>query len=124
MGGGGEKVPGQYVKFSIAPSRLHRLLRSTTYKSSTAFCITQPSYLSYFTDNLCLTRYMGWWGSLGSPTQKGIITYSLSANRQNPLAGTLHAAIFNTFRRTRQQIFFWGPPMLIAYSAMNWAAER
>jgi hypothetical protein len=25
MGGGGEKVPGQYVKFSIAPSRLHRL---------------------------------------------------------------------------------------------------
>lgn len=67
---------------------------------------------------------MGWWGDLGSPKQKGVTTYAVSANRLNPLAGTLHAAIFNTFRRTRNQIFFWAPPMLGAYYLMNWAAER
>ena len=123
MGGGGEKVPGQYVALSIPPSNLQSPQLSTLYEPSMS-CTTQLSHLSYFANNFCLTRYMGWWGSLGSPTQKGIVTYALSANRQNPLAGTLHAAIFNTFRRTRQQIFFWAPPLLIAYSAMSWAAER
>ena len=60
----------------------------------------------------------------GSPTQKGIITYSLSANRQNPLAGAGHAAIFNTWRRFRSQVLYWAPPMIIAYCAMEWAVER
>ncbi|EON69568.1 ubiquinol-cytochrome c reductase subunit 8 [Coniosporium apollinis CBS 100218] len=69
-------------------------------------------------------QYMGWWGSLGSPAQKGVVTYAVSPNRQRPLAGTLNAAIFNTFRRTRQQILYWAPPMILAYSAMNWAIER
>ncbi|KAF2112944.1 cytochrome b-c1 complex subunit 8 [Lophiotrema nucula] len=69
-------------------------------------------------------QYMGWWGSLGSPPQKGVTTYVMSANRQNPLAGTLNAAIFNTFRRTRNQMLYVAPPFLIAYFAMNWAIER
>lgn len=68
--------------------------------------------------------YMGWWGSLGSPPQKGVTTYALSPNRQRPLAGALNNAIFNTFRRTRQQILYWAPPLIIAYSTMHWAIER
>ena len=60
----------------------------------------------------------------GSPPQKGVTTYALSANRQNPLAGTAQAAVFNTFRRSRNQIMYWAPPLLIAYYAMNWAVER
>jgi len=99
-------------------------LTSTAYKLSTVSYTTQFFPSPYFANNHCLTRYMGGWGSFGSPPQKGVVSYALSANRQNPLAGTLHAAIFNTFRRTRQQIFFWAPPLLIAYSAMSWAAER
>ncbi|OCK79372.1 hypothetical protein K432DRAFT_330286 [Lepidopterella palustris CBS 459.81] len=79
MGGGGEKVPGQY---------------------------------------------MGWWGNLGSPAQKGVTSYALSPNRQRPLAGAAYNAIFNTFRRTRYQILYWAPPLILAYTTMEWAIER
>jgi len=67
---------------------------------------------------------MGWWGNLGSLPQKGVTSYAVSANRLNPLAGVVHAAVFNTFRRTKNQIFFWAPPLLAGYYLMNWAAER
>ncbi|RDL40297.1 uncharacterized protein BP5553_00276 [Venustampulla echinocandica] len=60
----------------------------------------------------------------GSPPQKGIITYGLSANRQRPLAGALHAAIFNTWRRFSAQVFYVVPPFVVAYAAMSWAVER
>jgi UcrQ family len=60
----------------------------------------------------------------GSRPQKGVTSYSLSANRQKPLAGTLHAAIFNVGRRTRDQILFWLTPMVVAYLAMQWAIEK
>ena len=60
----------------------------------------------------------------GSPKQKGVITYSLSANRQNPFAGALHAAIFNTWRRSKNQIGYWLPPFAIAYLALDWATKR
>lgn len=56
--------------------------------------------------------------------QKGIIHYGVSQNRQNPLAGTFNAAIFNTFRRTRGQILYWAVPIIIAYETMQWATER
>ncbi|GAB7322315.1 hypothetical protein MBLNU13_g03291t1 [Cladosporium sp. NU13] len=69
-------------------------------------------------------NYLGPWGALGSLPQKGIVHYGLAQNRQNPLAGTLNAAIFNTFRRTRSQILYWGVPLLIAYEAMQWAIEK
>ncbi|KAG9528603.1 hypothetical protein E4T50_00470 [Aureobasidium sp. EXF-12298] len=69
-------------------------------------------------------QYMGWWGSLGSPPQRGIITYSMAQNRQRALAGTAHAAIFNTYRRTKGQILYWAVPMLIGYELMNWASEH
>ncbi|TKA83323.1 Cytochrome b-c1 complex subunit 8 [Friedmanniomyces simplex] len=60
----------------------------------------------------------------GSAPQKGIVTYSISPNRQNPLAGTASAAVFNTFRRTRGQILYVVVPLLVAYETMQWAIER
>lgn len=60
----------------------------------------------------------------GCPTPQKITTYSLSANRQRPLAGTLRAAFFNTFRRSKNQALYVVPPFVIAYAAMNWAIER
>ncbi|KAI7116987.1 hypothetical protein KC337_g16145 [Hortaea werneckii] len=67
---------------------------------------------------------MGPWGAFGSLPQKGIVTYGLAQNRQRVLAGTFNAAVFNTFRRTRHQILYWGLPLLIAYETMQWAIER
>ncbi|KAG5658180.1 hypothetical protein KAF25_007131 [Fusarium avenaceum] len=82
-------------------------------------------------------HYLGNWGHFetlrtkretnstsGGEKQRGIVTYGLSANRQNPWAGSVHAAIFNTFRRTKGQIFFWLPPMVGGYYIMSWAVER
>ncbi|KAJ5247588.1 Cytochrome b-c1 complex subunit 8 [Penicillium chermesinum] len=69
-------------------------------------------------------HFIGNWGELGCPTPQRIATYSLSSNRQRPLAGAGHAAIFNTFRRFRHQVLYVAPPFIIAYAAMNWAIER
>lgn len=61
---------------------------------------------------------------LGSKPQKGIITFGLAANRQNPFAGAFHDAIFNTWRRFSSQVLYVAPPILVGYYAMNWAIER
>ncbi|KAL8942911.1 MAG: hypothetical protein Q9216_001386 [Gyalolechia sp. 2 TL-2023] len=69
-------------------------------------------------------KYLGPWGDFGSQTQKGIISYALSANRQRPLAGTARAAIFNTYRRSKAQFLYVVPPFAAAYLLMNWAIEK
>lgn len=63
-------------------------------------------------------------GSVGSQTQKGIVSYAISANRQRPLAGTLNAAIFNSWRRFRAQALYFIPPFAVAYLAMDWAIQK
>ncbi|RAH39611.1 ubiquinol--cytochrome-c reductase subunit 8 [Aspergillus brunneoviolaceus CBS 621.78] len=68
--------------------------------------------------------FLGTWGDLGCPTPQRITSYSLSPNRQRPLAGAGHAAIFNTFRRFRHQVLYVAPPFIAAYALMNWAIER
>ncbi|KAJ5511797.1 hypothetical protein LT330_003581 [Penicillium expansum] len=69
-------------------------------------------------------HYIGNWGEFGCPTPQRIATYSLSPNRQRPMAGAGHAAIFNVFRRFRHQVLYVVPPFVAAYAAMNWAIER
>ncbi|RYO90685.1 hypothetical protein DL766_006174 [Monosporascus sp. MC13-8B] len=69
-------------------------------------------------------KYLGSWGNFGGMKQRGIITYAMSPNRQNPLAGATHAAIFNSWRRFRFQVLYWAPPLVFFYYAMNWATER
>ena len=56
--------------------------------------------------------------------QKGIITYGVSSNRQNPLAGTFHDAIFNTWRRFSAQVLYVAPPFVAAYMIVDWATHR
>ncbi|KEF55136.1 ubiquinol-cytochrome c reductase subunit 8 [Exophiala aquamarina CBS 119918] len=67
---------------------------------------------------------MGGWGNLGSPPQKGIITYALSPNRQSPMAGAYYNAFFNIYRRTYHQILYWVPPLVLGYVLMEWATEK
>ncbi|KAL5042520.1 hypothetical protein BDW71DRAFT_189850 [Aspergillus fruticulosus] len=68
--------------------------------------------------------FMGTWGDMGCPTPQRVTSYAISPNRQRPLAGAAHAAIFNTFRRFRNQVLYVVPPFVAAYAAMNWAIER
>ncbi|KAF3762894.1 UcrQ-domain-containing protein [Cryphonectria parasitica EP155] len=72
-------------------------------------------------------KYLGHgWGSFGTPVQKqkGIVTYGLAPNRQNPFAGAAHAAVFNTWRRFSSQVLYVVPPFIAAYFVMGWAIER
>jgi hypothetical protein len=66
-----------------------------------------------------LTRW-----NIGGSKQRGIITYGLSANRQNPFAGAGHDAVFNTWRRFSKQVLYVAPPFVFFYYVMNWAVER
>ncbi|KAL8649496.1 MAG: hypothetical protein Q9210_004365, partial [Variospora velana] len=59
-----------------------------------------------------------------SQTQKGIITYALSSNRQKPFAGASRSAVFNTYRRSKGQFLYVVPPFAAAYLLMNWAIEK
>jgi hypothetical protein len=67
-----------------------------------------------------INRHIG----TAAQAQKGIVTYGLAPNRQNPFAGAAHAAIFNTWRRASAQILYVVPPFVAAYYIMNWAVER
>ncbi len=69
--------------------------------------------------NLCLTEY-----STGGSKQKGIISYGIAPNRQFPLAGVAHDAVFNTWRRFSSQVLYWAPPFIAGYYIMNWAIDR
>lgn len=40
------------------------------------------------------------------------------------MAGALHSAVFNTARRTREQLLFWLTPMVAGYAIMEWAIEK
>lgn len=60
----------------------------------------------------------------GSQPQKGVTSYALSANRQKPFAGAAHAAIFNTWRRFRGQVFYVAPPFVALYFIVDWAEKR
>ncbi|KAL3230591.1 Cytochrome b-c1 complex subunit 8, mitochondrial [Nakaseomyces bracarensis] len=59
--------------------------------------------------------YMGWWGHLGSPKQKGITSYSVSPYAQKPLAHSMQNAVFNTFRRVKSQALYVLIPAGIYY---------
>lgn len=69
-------------------------------------------------------NFYGNWGAFGGPKWKGIASYGLSLNQQRPLAGAFHNAIFNTWRRFYSQVWYWAPPMALAYYAITWANSR
>lgn len=61
---------------------------------------------------------------IGGQPQKGIITFGLAPNRQNPLAGAAHDAVFNTWRRFYSQVFYWSIPAFLGYLIIDWANKR
>ncbi|ERT01777.1 cytochrome b-c1 complex subunit 8 [Sporothrix schenckii ATCC 58251] len=56
--------------------------------------------------------------------QRGIVSFGIAPNRQNPFAGAGHDAIFNTWRRFSRQVLYWAPAFIGGYYIMQWATER
>ncbi|CAG8667961.1 23423_t:CDS:1, partial [Racocetra persica] len=54
-----------------------------------------------------------WWGNLGGPVQRHIVTYSISPYKQRAFAGALSRGVFNTYRRIASQAFYMGVPAFI-----------
>ncbi|KAF6844080.1 ubiquinol-cytochrome c reductase complex ubiquinone-binding protein [Colletotrichum musicola] len=69
-------------------------------------------------------HHLGWWGHIGGEKQRGIITYGLAPNRQNPFAGAAHDAVFNTWRRFSAQVLYFLPPLVAGWYIMDWATHR
>ncbi|KAI8366702.1 UcrQ family protein [Radiomyces spectabilis] len=59
--------------------------------------------------------YMGWWGNMGGPTQRGVVTYILSPFEQRAFAGVMYNAVFNTARRTLSQVPYVGTAFALGY---------
>ncbi|ABN66204.1 ubiquinol-cytochrome-c reductase chain VIII [Scheffersomyces stipitis CBS 6054] len=60
--------------------------------------------------------YMGWWGNIGSPKQKFITIYTVSPWATKPFKGAAYNAVFNTFRRTKNQALYVILPFAIVWN--------
>ncbi|KAI5966352.1 QCR8 [Candida pseudojiufengensis] len=60
--------------------------------------------------------YIGWWGDLGSRPQKYVTQYSISPYVAKPLKGAAYNAVFNTFRRVKNQFLYIVIPGVLVYS--------
>lgn len=66
--------------------------------------------------------YMGWWGSMGGPKQKYINQYFVTPYATRPMKDAAYNAVFNTFRRTKNQALFVIIPGVIVWNV--WARAR
>ncbi|KAL4401291.1 Cytochrome b-c1 complex subunit 8, mitochondrial [Malassezia pachydermatis] len=69
-------------------------------------------------------KWIGWWGAFGGPTQKGIITYSVSPFQQQPFAGVVKGYFFNGFRRACKQLPYSGIPFVVGYLIYSWGNKE
>ncbi|EEB05085.1 ubiquinol-cytochrome-c reductase complex subunit 7 [Schizosaccharomyces japonicus yFS275] len=68
--------------------------------------------------------YLGWWGALGGPKQKGIITYTVSPFQQRPMAGLLSSSFRNGFRTFKSNALYILIPMGSVFYLMHWANKK
>ncbi|GAA6058770.1 hypothetical protein JCM10212_001886 [Sporobolomyces blumeae] len=68
-------------------------------------------------------KYMGWWGDMGGPKQKGISTYTLSPFRQDPMRGAFKHWAVNGARRLGQQAVYFAVPFGLGYALIQWAIK-
>jgi hypothetical protein len=71
--------------------------------------------------------HIGSWGNPyegGGRPGKGVVTYSLSPNRQRPMATFISKGFWNVCRRSKNQVLYFIPPLVLGYATMQWAIER
>ncbi|KZT50603.1 ubiquinol-cytochrome c reductase subunit 8 [Calocera cornea HHB12733] len=65
--------------------------------------------------------WMGWWGDMGGPKQKGIVSYSLSPLQQKAMGDALQSYLFNGYRRLVGQVPYFVIPFGAGYGLYTWA---
>ncbi|RHZ72678.1 hypothetical protein Glove_241g6 [Diversispora epigaea] len=71
-----------------------------------------------------MTNEHPWWGNLGGPVQRGIVTYSTSPYEQRAFAGVWRHGIFNVYRRTAAQAPYVGIPIVIGFLIYHFEKKR
>ncbi|EGG03915.1 uncharacterized protein MELLADRAFT_89723 [Melampsora larici-populina 98AG31] len=66
-------------------------------------------------------HYIGWWGSMGGPKQKGIVQYAISPYRQSPMKNVISHSLFQGYRRIVVQVPYFAFPFAAAYGLIAWA---
>merc|ERR1712230_129466 len=91
---------------------------ATTPSDEMAFRATQPAFSGMPTGH----KYMGWWGNLGGPKQKGIASYTVSPMQAAAMKGAFTQYLFNGYKRVLQQAPYVVLPMAVGYGIIKWAA--
>ncbi|KAG9040845.1 ubiquinol--cytochrome-c reductase subunit 8 [Tulasnella sp. UAMH 9824] len=68
--------------------------------------------------------YIGWWGDMGGPAQKGIYTYMQSSYKQRAFAGALHGYLFWGYKRIAAQAPYFAIPVAAGYGTYVWAKNK
>ncbi|GAA5859347.1 hypothetical protein JCM8547_001994 [Rhodosporidiobolus lusitaniae] len=76
------------------------------------------------TSNNTKHPWMGWWGDMGGPKQKGINTYTVSPFRTAPMRGAFKHWAVRGYKRVAQQSIYFAVPLGMAYALIGWAAEN
>ncbi|KAI5474843.1 ubiquinol-cytochrome c reductase subunit 8 [Pseudohyphozyma bogoriensis] len=66
------------------------------------------------------TKYMGWWGNMGGPKQKGIASYTLSPHATKPMRGVFAHWAINGTKRIAQQAPYFVAPLGIGYAILQY----
>ncbi|KAI9295261.1 UcrQ family protein [Neoconidiobolus thromboides FSU 785] len=69
-------------------------------------------------------KYQGHWGYMGGPTQKGIVTYSLSPFQQRAYAGYFKKSFFGMVKRFGAQVPYIAPAFALGYSVYAWGNAK
>ncbi|PVF99590.1 putative ubiquinol-cytochrome c reductase complex 11 kDa protein [Serendipita vermifera] len=67
---------------------------------------------------------IGWWGAMGSPTQKGITSYTVSPYRQKAMHGAFSGYTYHGIRRLAQNAPYFVPPFAVGYFVYTWAKAK
>ncbi|PWN89663.1 putative ubiquinol-cytochrome c reductase complex 11 kda protein [Acaromyces ingoldii] len=70
------------------------------------------------------SKYMGWWGSMGGPKQKGITSYTVSPFQQNAMHGAFRNYAFYGYKRIVAQAPYFAIPFAIGYGIYSWGSKR
>ncbi|GAA5998640.1 ubiquinol--cytochrome-c reductase subunit 8 [Rhodotorula paludigena] len=69
------------------------------------------------------SKWMGWWGDMGGPKQKGIVTYTVSPFRQAPMRGAWKHWTVRGYHRLAQQAIYFAVPIGMGYGLISWAIK-
>ncbi|SCV74097.1 BQ2448_6529 [Microbotryum intermedium] len=65
--------------------------------------------------------YMGWWGDMGGPKQKGVTQYTVSPMRQASMRGAFSHWAINGYKRVMAQAVYFVLPLGAGYGLLKWA---